>query len=75
MKGANFWVFLFGFVLTTFCGSEIAHRVFGLSGVSSVVGTAPFTGYSVGLILTSIACVTPRIKALEEKVAGLSKRE
>ena len=70
MKGATLWVFIVGFVLTTFCGSEIAHRVFGLIGIGSVFGTATFTGYSVGLIVTSVACVTPRIKALEEKIAG-----
>jgi large subunit ribosomal protein L7/L12 len=74
MKPRNFlWAYLFGFVLTVFCGNQIAYRVFGLS---SHVAVPIFLGYSFGLVLMSIGSVsqfwTRRIEALEEKIAGLA---
>jgi hypothetical protein len=77
MKRGNFlWVTLSGFLLMIFCGDPIVYRVFGLGSHTAV----PYlVGYSSGVVLVSTALITqlltPRIKALEEKVAALTKGE
>ena len=77
MKRGNFlWIVLSGFLLIIFCGDAIVYRVFGLS---SHVAVPYLVGYSSGVVLVSTALITqllsPRIKALEEKVAALAKAE
>ena len=77
MTRKNFlWVSLSGMLLIIFCGDAIVYRVFGLS---SHVAVPYLVGYSSGVVLVSTALITqlltPRIKALEEKVAALAKRE
>ena len=74
------WTYLFGagsffigLFVTAFCGFQIAGRVFD-SG--SRVGGLIVSGYSVGLFLWSTGWVIQfwgtRIRALEEKIAGLT---
>jgi hypothetical protein len=77
MTRKNFlWISLSGMLLTIFCGDAIVYRVFGLS---SHVAVPYLVGYSSGLVLVSTAVITqllsPRIRALEEKVATLASRE
>lgn len=77
MTRKNFlWVSLSGLLLTIFCGDAIVYRVFGLG---SHVAVPYLVGYSAGVVLVSTAVITqlltPRISALEEKVAALASRE
>jgi hypothetical protein len=66
--------FFTGLFVTEFCGLQIANRVFGSA---SRGGGLIVTCYSVGLFLWSTGWVllflSPRIKALEEKIAHLAK--